>query len=176
MARGGAIAAQAAAAADLAGGLGDAPAAGPGELSLELAETWQVRRRIDHERVLGWLARGGPMLMIGVVTANPVLVGIGVVVVAANEQIQGAAANRRRAREYAQRVITRGQTVLRTSVEERAREVRDAFVTDLHARHQARLERLRATIEAVERADDFEGARARIAEVERFEAAVDALR
>ena len=176
VARGGALAAEAASAAGLAGGSADVLSGSPGELSLGLSEAWQVRRKIDHERVLGWLARGGPMLMIGVVTANPVLVGIGVVVVAANEQIQGASANRRRAREYAQRVITRGQTVLRSSLEERARAVRDAFVTDLNARHQARLERLRATISAVEQASDVEGARARIAEVERFEAALLALR
>ena len=142
---------------------------------MELPERWQVRRKIDNERVLGWLARGGPMLMIGVVTANPVLVGIGVVVVAANEQIQGVSANRRRAREYAQRIITRGQTVLRTALDERARGVRDAFVSDLNARHEARLERLRATIRAIEQANDAEGARRRLSELERFEAALDAV-
>ena len=173
--RAAAIAADAAEQVGLAGASGS-PSALVSELSTETPERWQVRRRIDHERVLGWLARGGPMLMIGVVTANPVLVGIGVVVVAANEQIQGVSANRRRAREYVTRVVNRGQTILRTALDERARTVREAFVADLHARHEARLERLRATIRAIEQAKDVDGARRRLAELEQFEAALDAIR
>jgi len=62
------------------------------------------------------------------------------------------------------------------TLDERARTVRDAFVSDLHARHEARLERLRATIRAVEQAKDVDGARRRLAEVEQFEAALDAIR
>jgi hypothetical protein len=114
------------------------------------------------------------MLMIGIVTANPLLVGIGVIVVAASEQIQGASTNRRRAREHAQRVLTRGQTALRATLDERASAMREAFVADLSARHEARLERLRATVTAVAAASDVDGARRRVAEIDRLEAALDA--
>ena len=125
--------------------------------------------------MLGWLTRGGPMLMIGVVTANPVLLGIGVVIVAASEQIQGASLNRRRAREYVQRAVTRGQLELRSAIDERANGVRTAFAEDLHARHTARVERLRATVHALETGADADSARQRIGEIERLQGELRAL-
>jgi hypothetical protein len=172
--RAGAIAAEAAERAGLtessqAKGFGESPG-----VDLDLSGEVPRGRPMDHERVLGWLARGGPMLMIGIVTANPLLVGIGVIVVAASEQIQGASTNRRRAREHAQRVLTRGQTALRATLDERASAMREAFVADLSARHEARLERLRATVTAVAAASDVDGARRRVAEIDRLEAALDA--
>lgn len=144
----------------------DAPDA---ELAVDLPGRSRASRRLDQERVLGWLTRGGPMLMIGVVTANPLLLGIGVVIVAASEQVQGASLNRRRAREYVQRAVARGQLELRPALEERAGAVRTAFADDLHARHTARVERLRATVSALEGGADPDAARQRIAEIERLQ-------
>lgn len=144
----------------------DAPDA---ELAIDLPGRSRASRQLDQERVLGWLTRGGPMLMIGVVTANPVLLGIGVVIVAASESIQGSSTNRRRAREYVQRAVARGQLELRSAIDERASGVRTAFAEDLHARHSARVERLRATVEALEHGADPAAARQRIAAVERLQ-------
>lgn len=150
----------------------DAPDA---ELAIDLPGRSRASRQLDQERVLGWLTRGGPMLMIGVVTANPVLLGIGVVIVAASESIQGSSTNRRRAREYVQRAVARGQLELRSAIDERASGVRTAFAEDLHARHSARVERLRATVEALEHGADPAAARQRIAAVERLQSELRAL-
>ena len=150
----------------------DAPDA---ELAIDLPGRSRASRQIDQERVLGWLTRGGPMLMIGVVTANPVLLGIGVVIVAASEQIQGSSLNRRRAREYVQRAVARGQLELRSAIDERASGVRTAFAEDLHARHTARLERLRATVHALQTGAGPEAARQRIGAIERLQGELQAL-
>jgi len=150
----------------------DAPDA---ELAIDLPGRSRAVRQIDQERVLGWLTRGGPMLMIGVVTANPILLGIGVVIVAASEQIQGSSLNRRRAREYVQRAVARGQLELRSAIDERAGGVRTAFAEDLHARHTARVERLRATVHALESGADPDVARQRIDEVQRLQDELRAL-
>lgn len=150
----------------------DAPDA---ELAVDLPGRSRASRQLDQERVLGWLTRGGPMLMIGVVTANPVLLGIGVVIVAASEQIQGSSTNRRRAREYVQRAVARGQLELRAAIDERAAGVRTAFADDLHARHSARVERLRATVEVLEGGADPAAAHRRIAEVELLQGELRAL-
>jgi len=146
-----------------------------GELEIEMPGRPRAVRQLDQERVLGWLTRGGPMLMIGVVTANPILVGIGVVVVGASEYVQGSSLDRRRAREYVQRAVTRGQLELRTAMDERASSVRTAFAEDLHARHNALVERLRATVSALESGADVDGARRRLAEVDRLQAELRAL-
>jgi hypothetical protein len=140
------------------------------ELEVALPERRRAGRQLDQERLLGWLTRGGPLLMIGVVTANPVLLGLGVVIVAASEQIQGTTVDRRRAREYVQRAIAQGQLELRPAMDDRAGAVRTAFAEDLQARHNARLERLRATVRALESGADADAARQRLAEVERLEA------
>jgi hypothetical protein len=150
----------------------DAPDA---ELAIDLPGRSRAVRQIDQERVLGWLTRGGPMLMIGVVTANPILLGIGVVIVAASEQIQGSSLNRRRAREYVQRAIARGQLELRSAIDERAGSVRTAFAEDLHARHTARVERLQATVHALESGASPDVARERIDEVQRLQDELRAL-
>jgi hypothetical protein len=113
--------------------------------------------------------------MIGVVTANPILVGIGVVVVGASEYVQGSSLDRRRAREYVQRAVARGQLELRTAIDERAGGVRTAYAEDLHARHNARVERLRATVRALDSGADADGARRRVAEVDRLQAELRAL-
>jgi hypothetical protein len=146
-----------------------------GKLEIELPGRPRAVRQIDQERVLGWLTRGGPMLMIGLVTANPVLVGIGVVIVSASEYVQGSTLDRRRAREYVQRAVTRGQLELRTAMDERGLAVRTAYVEDLHTRHNARIERLRATVRALETGGDADGARRRLAEVDRLQAELRAL-
>jgi hypothetical protein len=146
-----------------------------GKLEIDLPGRPRAVRQLDQERVLGWLTRGGPMLMIGLVTANPILVGIGVVVVSASEYVQGSSLDRRRAREYVQRAVTRGQLELRTAMDERASAVRTAYVEDLHTRHSARIERLRATVRALESGGDAEGARRRLAEVDRLQAELRAL-
>ncbi|HUR86405.1 MAG TPA: dynamin family protein [Solirubrobacteraceae bacterium] len=150
----------------------EAPA---GELKLELPGRPRASRQLDQERMLGWLTRGGPMLMIGVVTANPILVGIGVAVVAASEHIQGSSSDRRRAREYVQRAIARGQLELRTAMDERAASVRAAFAEELNTRHNARLERLRTTVRVLETGAGAEGARERVEKVDRLQAALNAL-
>lgn len=150
----------------------DAPDA---EVAIDLPGRSRASRQLDQERVLGWLTRGGPMLMIGVVTANPVLLGIGVVIVAASEQIQGSSLNRRRAREYVQRAVARGQLELRSIIDERASGVRTAFAEDLHARHTARLERLRGTVRALESGASADDARRRIGEIERLQSELRAL-
>ena len=150
----------------------DAPDA---EVAIDLPGRSRASRQLDQERVLGWLTRGGPMLMIGVVTANPVLLGIGVVIVAASEQIQGSSLNRRRAREYVQRAVARGQLELRSIIDERATGVRTAFAEDLHARHTARLERLRGTVQALEGGANAQDARRRIDEIERLQSELRAL-
>ena len=141
-----------------------------GTFEIDMPGRPRAVRQLDQERVLGWLTRGGPMLMIGVVTMNPILVGIGVVVVSASEYVQGSSLDRRRAREYVQRAVARGQLELRTAMDERATGVRTAFVEDLHARHNARVERLRATVRALESGTDADAARARLAEVDRLQA------
>ena len=146
-----------------------------GKLEIDLPGRPRASRQLDQERVLGWLTRGGPMLMIGLVTANPILVGIGVVVVSASEYVQGSSLDRRRAREYVQRAVTRGQLELRSAMDERATAVRTAYVEDLHARHNARIERLRATVRALESGADGDGARRRLAEVDRLQAELRAL-
>lgn len=146
-----------------------------GEFKLELPGRSRAARQIDQERVLGWLTRGGPMLVIGVVTANPVLVGIGVAIVAASEHIQDSTSDRRRAREYVTRAFARGQLELRPAIDERAAAVRTAFAEDLHTRHNARLERLRATVRALRAGTDLEGARERMDEVDRLQAELRAL-
>lgn len=146
-----------------------------GKLEIELPGRPRAVRQLDQERVLGWLTRGGPMLMIGLVTANPILVGIGVVVVSASEYVQGSTLDRRRAREYVQRAVARGQLELRNAMDERALAVRTAYVEDLHARHNARVERLRATVRALESGTDADGARRRLAEVDRLQAELRAL-
>ncbi len=146
-----------------------------GAFEIDLPGRPRAIRQLDQERVLGWLTRGGPMLMIGVVTANPILVGIGVVVVGASEYVQGSSLDRRRAREYVQRAVARGQLELRTAIDERAGGVRTAYAEDLHARHNARVERLRATVRALESGADADGARRRVAEVDRLQAELRAL-
>ncbi len=157
------------------GAVTTAPAQPGGDLEIDLPGRPRAVRQLDQERVLGWLTRGGPMLMIGVVTANPILVGIGVVIVGASEYVQGSSLDRRRAREYVQRAVARGQIELRTAVEERASAVRTAYAEDLHARHNARLERLRATVRALESGADVEGARRRLDEVASLQAQLRAL-
>jgi hypothetical protein len=132
-------------------------------------------RQLDQERMLGWLTRGGPMLMIGAFSGNPLLIGIGVVMVAASEHIQGSSLDRRRAREFVQRSVARGQLELRSAIDERATGVRTAFVDDLHTRHNARVERLRATVRALESGADVDGARRRVAQVDRLQAQLRAL-
>lgn len=146
-----------------------------GEFEIDLPGRPRAVRQFDQERVLGWLTRGGPMLMIGVVTANPILVGIGVVVVGASEYVQGSSLDRRRAREYVQRAIARGQLELRSAMDERAGAIRTAYVEDLHTRHNARVERLRATVRALDSGADVDGARTRLAEVDSLQAELRAL-
>jgi hypothetical protein len=146
-----------------------------GEFKIDLPGRPRATRQFDQERVLGWLTRGGPMLMIGVVTMNPVLVGIGVAVVAASEHIQGSSLDRRRAREYVQRAVARGQLELRSALDDRATGVRTAFAEDLQTRHNARVERLRATVRALEAGTDVDGARRRVDEVDRLQAELRAL-
>jgi hypothetical protein len=146
-----------------------------GEFKIDLPGRPKASRQFDQERILGWLTRGGPILVIGAVSLNPVLVGIGVAVVAASEHIQGSTLDRRRAREYVQRAVARGQLELRTVIDERAAGVRTAFVDELHTRHNARVERLRATVRALESGADVEGARRRLAEVDRLQGELRAL-
>jgi hypothetical protein len=146
-----------------------------GEFEIDLPGRPRATRQLDQERVLGWLTRGGPMLMIGVVTMNPILVGIGVVVVSASEYVQGSSLDRRRAREYVQRAISRGQLELRTAIDGRAGAIRTAYAEDLHGRHNARVERLRATVRALESGADADGARRRLTAIDRLQAELRAL-
>ena len=159
-------------------GLGAVPTSvetGSGEFDVAMPGRPRAARQLDQERMLGWLTRGGPMLMIGVVTANPILVGIGVAVVAASEHIQGSSVDRRRAREYVQRAVARGQLELRTAMDERAANVRTAYAEDLNTRHNARLERLRATVRLLGSGTGADEARVRVDEVDRLQAALRAL-
>jgi hypothetical protein len=151
------------------------PGSVAGELEIDMPGRPRAVRQLDHERVLGWLTRGGPMLMMGVFMMNPVLVGIGVVVVSASEYVQGSSLDRRRAREYVQRAVSRGQLELRTAMDERASGVRSAYAEDLHARHNARVERLRATVHALDSGADVDGARRRLADVDRLQAELRSL-
>jgi hypothetical protein len=146
-----------------------------GPLEIELPGRPRAVRQIDNERMLGWLTRGGPMLMIGIIQANPILIGIGVVIVSASEYVQGSTLDRRRAREYVGRAVARGQLELRTAMDDRASAIRTAFAEDLHARHNARAERLRATVRALDSVADAEGARARLAAIDRLQAELQAL-
>ncbi len=149
--------------------LGDvtlSPTVTEAEFKLDLPGRPKAARQIDQERMLGWLTRGGPLLMIGFATLNPVFVGIGIAIVAASEQMQGTTSNRRRAREWVQRVVTRGQLELRTVVDERAKGVRTAFADDLQTRHNARVERLRSTQGVLRSGSDAQTARARAAEID----------
>lgn len=159
-------------------GLGEVAAEGEvshTELEVALPERPKATRQLDQERMLGWLTRGGPVLMMGFVTANPVLVGVGVVLVAAGEQMQGASLNRRRGRDYVQRVVARGQLELRPLLDERASAVRAAYADDLHARHQARVERLRRTVALLGSDADLDGARARVEEVHALQARLQSI-
>ncbi len=115
------------------------------------------------------------MLLMGFATGNPMLVGVGVVLVAAGEQMQGASLNRRKGREYVQRVIARGQLELRPMLDERANAIRSAFADDLHARQNARLERLRRTVTILESGEDAPAARQRAEEIGRLQDRLQAI-
>ena len=133
----------------------------------------RAARQLDQERMLGWLTRGGPMLMIGAFSGNPVLSASASSVVAASEHIQGSSARSpARPRVRPARRRSRPARASHGRSTSAPASVRTAFADELHTRHNARVERLRATVRALESGADVDGARRRVAEVDRLQGAV----